>query len=135
MQTFDTNVVIRIILGDDEQQTELAVRQWREALQQGGVFLPMVVIIEVSWVLARAAKLSRERILSELHRLTILKDVYIENSALIRQAIELYKDSPADFGDCVVLASALINQAVPVYTFDRGFARHAEVNLITGSMT
>ena len=45
MQAFDTNVVVRILLGDDPQQTELAAQQWLEALQAGGIFLPAVVIV------------------------------------------------------------------------------------------
>lgn len=75
MRTFDTNVVARIVLGDDPQQAALAARQWLAGLRTGGIFLPVVVLMEVVWVLARTAKLSRERILSELQRLTDMEGV------------------------------------------------------------
>ena len=32
MQTFDTNVVVRIILGDDPKQAAAAATHWRQAL-------------------------------------------------------------------------------------------------------
>lgn len=131
MRTFDTNVVARIVLGDDPQQAALAARQWLAGLRTGGIFLPVVVLMEVVWVLARTAKLSRERILSELQRLTDMEGVWVENVPVVRRAIQLYANSSADFADCLVLESARSADALPVHTFDRRFARHAEVSLIT----
>lgn len=131
MRTFDTNVVVRILLGDDPQQAALADQQWREALQTGGIFLPAVVLVEVVWVLARSAKCSRERILSELQRLTTMEGVWVENALVVKRSIELYANSSADFADCLVLESARYADALPVYTFDQRFARYPNVVLIS----
>ena len=130
MQAFDTNVVVRILLGDDPQQAALAAQQWLEALQTGGIFLPAVVIVETVWVLSRTAKLDQERILSELHRLSNMEGVCLENEAVVKRAIELYANSAADFADCLVLETARHNNALPVHTFDRRFSLYPDVSLI-----
>ncbi|MFO8238290.1 MAG: PIN domain-containing protein [Prochlorococcaceae cyanobacterium] len=51
MLTLDTNVVVRLLIGDDPQQTPLAERAFLDAIAGGGVYLPDVVLAEVAWVL------------------------------------------------------------------------------------
>ena len=135
MQTFDTNVVVRILLGDDPQQAALAAKQWSVALRADGVFLPVVVLVETVWVLVRTAKLERERIVSELRRLTTMEGVCVDHASVVKLAIELYANSAADFADCLVLESARYNNALPVHTFDQRFARHMDVSLIEQEIT
>ncbi len=130
MQAFDTNVVVRLLLGDDPQQTAIAIEHWQKALQTSGVFLPQVVILETIWVLSRAAKLDKSRILSDLRQLVAIEGVSLENEAVVKQAIERFAHSSADFGDCVVLESARQANALPVITFDQRFSRDGDVLLI-----
>jgi len=47
----DTNVVVRLLIGDDPQQTPIAERAFLEAIDAGGVDLTDVVPGEVPWVL------------------------------------------------------------------------------------
>jgi len=61
VQAFDTNVVVRLILGDEPKQTALATECWKEALARGGVYLSRVVLVEIVWVLSFSAKLGRKR--------------------------------------------------------------------------
>jgi predicted nucleic-acid-binding protein len=44
-------VVVRLLFGDDPQQTPIAERAFLEAIAAGGVYLPDVVLAEVGWVL------------------------------------------------------------------------------------
>lgn len=131
VRTFDTNVVVRIVLGDDPDQSALAARYWRDALASGGIYLPIVVLIEVAWVLAYSAKFDRARVLSELRRLTSMQGVWVENATLVRRAVERYAETTVDFADCLVLESARDAGALPVQTFDRRFARQPDVVLMT----
>lgn len=105
MQTFDTNVLVRLVLGDDPAQAALAARCWSDALQAGGVFLPVVVLVELVWVLHRAARLDRPRIHSELVRLTNLDGVVIQHAEIVHAAVRCYAITAADFADCVILWS------------------------------
>ena len=51
MRTFDTNVVMRVLVEDAVVQCRLAESAWREGLARGGIFLPLTVLVEVGWVL------------------------------------------------------------------------------------
>jgi len=44
-------VVVRLLIGDDPQQTPLAERAFLDAINAGGVYLPDVVHADVAWVL------------------------------------------------------------------------------------
>ena len=130
MQTLDTNVLVRLVLGDDPAQAALAARCWSDAQQAGGVFLPVVVLVELVWVLDRAARLDRPRIHSELVRLTNLDGVVIQYAEIVHAAVRCYAITAADFADCVIRESARVAQSLPVHTFDRRFARADGVSLI-----
>jgi predicted nucleic-acid-binding protein len=56
VQAFDTNVLVRLVLGGDPAQAALAAHCWSDALRTGGVFLPVVVLVELVWVLAQVAR-------------------------------------------------------------------------------
>ncbi len=131
MQTFDTNVVVRLILGDDPEQAALAVDCWQAALAEGDIYLSQIVLVEVVWVLDVTARLGRARIVTELRRLTTVEGLVVENESAVIQAIERYEQSAADFADCLILTRAREVNALPVHTFDRRFSREADVQLIT----
>ena len=44
MRTLDTNVVVRLLIGDDPQQTPIAEQAFLDAIASGGVYLPDAVI-------------------------------------------------------------------------------------------
>jgi predicted nucleic-acid-binding protein len=68
VRTLDTNVVVRLLIGDDPQQTLIAERAFLEAIATGGVSLPDVVLAEVAWVL-RGYDLDRQSRYALLERL------------------------------------------------------------------
>ncbi|MFM9047937.1 MAG: hypothetical protein ACKOOH_09860 [Cyanobium sp.] len=66
MKTLDTNGVVRVLIGDDPQQTAIAQRAFLEAIAAGGVYLPDVVlghsaqalerlVISAEWIKAASA--------------------------------------------------------------------------------
>ncbi len=120
---YDTNVLVRLVLGDDPAQAALAARYWSEALKSGGIFLPVVVLVELVWVLAQVARLDRRRIHSELMRLTNMQGVIIERAAVVNAAVDLHAISSADFADCVILESVRAAEALPLYSFDQRLTR------------
>jgi len=46
VSTLDTNVVVRLLIGDDPQQTPIAERALLAAIASGGVYLPNGVLAE-----------------------------------------------------------------------------------------
>jgi predicted nucleic-acid-binding protein len=49
VRILDTNVVIRLLVGDDPQQTPIAERAFLDAISTGGVHLSDGVQVEVAW--------------------------------------------------------------------------------------
>ncbi len=62
MKSFDTNVVVRLLVDDDPAQCARAERAFRGAIGEGGAFFSATVLVEVAWVLRVACKLDRAAI-------------------------------------------------------------------------
>lgn len=131
MPTFDTNVVVRIVVEDDEVQGRQAVEAWRAALADGGVFLPKVVVVETAWVLRSAYRFDGPAIAATLRRLLDVAGVDVEDEEEVRQALSQFEPGHADLSDYLILESARQAKALPVRTFDRRFARESDVQIIS----
>lgn len=80
MQAFDTNVIVRLLVRDDEAQCRRAELAFRQAIETGGVWLSSVVLVEVSWVLRVAYKFDRTTTAAALRRLLATARVETEDS-------------------------------------------------------
>lgn len=60
MKGLDTNVIVRFLVRDDEEQWQIAVRYINEAmLANEPCFVNNIVLCEVVWVLRTSYKISR----------------------------------------------------------------------------
>jgi predicted nucleic-acid-binding protein len=99
VEAFDTNVVVRLIVRDDEAQCRVAERIFRAAIATGGAWIGSVVLVEVSWVLRVAYKFDRATIAATLRRLAGTEGVYLEDAATTELALGGYENGSADFSD------------------------------------
>ena len=44
-------MIVRLLMGDDPQQTPIAERAFLAAVASGGIYLSNMVLVEVAWVL------------------------------------------------------------------------------------
>jgi predicted nucleic-acid-binding protein len=130
MKSFDTNVVVRLLVNDDRAQCERAERAFRKAVAEGGVFLSATVMVEVAWVLRVACKQDRATIAAALRRLAGSAGVTVEHNAVVLRALSAYEVGPADFSDYFIRESSRDAGALPVVTFDERFARGPDVSLV-----
>lgn len=95
----DTNVLVRLIVGDDLKQQATAERLVREAADnEEPCLICDPVLCETVWVLARRYGASRAEILSTLQKLLAREGVFVfEDSAAFRKALGLYGRGKADF--------------------------------------
>ena len=133
MKSFDTNVVVRLVIDDDTAQCERAARAFREAVADGGVFFSAIVLVEVAWVLRCACKQDRATIASALRNLINASGVMVEHEAMVRRALAAYEVGSANFSDFIIRDSSREAGAIPVLTFDERFARNADVELVPGA--
>ena len=120
MRTLDTNVIVRLLVGDDPQQTPIAEQAFLEAIAGGGVYLPDVVLAEVAWVL-RGYDLDRQTRHGLLDRLVRTRGVVVEDIDAVIEALEHVRQG-GDLADQLILARAASAGALPVLSFDQRFA-------------
>ena len=95
----DTNVLVRYIMQDDARQSELASRLIESLTVEEAGFLPLVATIELVWVLSSSFELVRSQIVSALE---VLCRLQVEGAEVVQRAIRLYRNSSADFVDCLI---------------------------------
>lgn len=120
MIAVDTNVVIRLLTGDDPAQLERA----RRLFETEAVFLPKTVVLETEWVLRSLYRLAPREIARALSALVALPQVRSEDAATIIEALEWLRQG-LDFADALHLASS--RMAERFATFDRALVRRAKV--------
>ena len=128
MRTLDTNVVVRILIGDDPVQTPLAEQAFLDAIAAGGAFIPDVVLAEVGWVL-RGYGLERSQRHALLHRLVRTRGVAVVDVDGVIDALARFLQG-GDFADHLLLARASSHCALPVLSFDQRFACHDGVEML-----
>lgn len=129
MAAFDTNVLVRVLTGDDPAQTRKAERAFVEHARGDGVFVGLVVIAELAWVLSAAYEWDRATIHERLSRLVRTRGVVIEELALVEAALDGYQTGKAQLADYLILERARRGEG-PLLTFDRKLDREQDVVLL-----
>jgi predicted nucleic-acid-binding protein len=127
---FDTNVIVRVLVGDDPAQSRKAERAFVTHSAGDGVFVSLVVLAEVSWVLAAAYDWDRATIHERLSRLLRTKGVFIEELELVQLALDEYAVGKADLADYLILGKARNAPGGELLTFDKKLARENDVRML-----
>lgn len=130
MEAFDTNVIVRLCVRDDEAQYERAEALFRRATAGAGAWLSSVVIAEVAWVLRVAYKFDRATSAATLRRLIAIDGVRLEDEATTRAALAAFESGSADFADYFILESARRAGALPLHTFDERLSKADGAKLV-----
>ena len=126
----DTNVIVRILTGDDPVQTGKAERAFVEHTAGEGVFVSLVVLAEVAWVLDGAYDWDRDTIHQRLDRLVRTRGVAFEDLDVVQAALDEYATGKAELADCLIVGKAR-SLGATLLTFDRRLARLPGVTLLT----
>jgi predicted nucleic-acid-binding protein len=132
VRTLDTNVVVRLLIGDDPRQTPIAERAFLAAIASGGVYLPDVVLAEVAWVL-RGYVLARQTRYELLERLVRSRGVVVDDIDAVIDALEHFRQG-GDLADQLILARAARAGALPVLSFDQRLSRWEGVELLEAEL-
>ena len=117
----DTNVWARAYLNDDPAQARKSRSALAAARSAGGVFVPLVVLAELSWVLR--GRWDRERVLSTIESLLQTRGVHVESPVLAWRALEGARKGAVGFADHLIREVAFESGASEVITFDKAFGR------------
>ena len=130
MIALDTNVLLRFLLRDDEEQAEAAERLMLQLTLDEPGFVSREVLVELVWALEYTFRFGREQIATILNQLLHVAAVEIECASDVVEAAGGYRLGGADFADRMIAAAARRAGAVPLYTFDRKAARLPGVTLL-----
>jgi len=99
----DTNVLVRFLVRDDEDQFERARRLIRrEAAAGEPVLIGLLVMLETEWVLRSRYDLTKSEILAAFAGLLESVEVSFEDEASLEQALFLWRDTNVQFADCLI---------------------------------
>jgi predicted nucleic-acid-binding protein len=126
---FDTNVLVRVLVGDDPAQTKKAERAYLHHARSDGVFVSLVVLVEVAWVLSTAYGWDRESIHDRLGRLVRTRGVLVEDLELVESALDRFRGGKAELADYLIAEKAT-SVGAELLTFDGRLAREDGVRLL-----
>lgn len=123
MIAVDTNVLIRYLVNDDEQQAEAARVLLSKLTVDNRGFVSREVTLELTWVLKRAYGFSRDKIATVLEQLISSQELEFETEYDILRTVLNFRSNNFEFSDLMVVTAASRYGARPLYTFDRKAAR------------
>ena len=130
----DTDVIIRLLTGDDPRK-QAAAKALFEQVEQKHLTLaaPDTVIADAVHVLSspRLYHLPRPQVSSLLTALVRLPHFRVRNRPTVLRALELYATVNRDFSDLLIVASIEQAHASLLYSYDQGFDRFAVISGIT----
>jgi predicted nucleic-acid-binding protein len=103
MLGIDTNVLVRFLMRDNEAQFEKARKLIKREVSAGRrVFVNQLVLMETEWVLRSRYAVTKQQIIEAISGLLDADDLQFEDEPTIEEALFLWRDSPADFADCLI---------------------------------
>jgi predicted nucleic-acid-binding protein len=125
MLAADSNVWARALLEDDRAQAAKAKAALTQARSASGIFVPLLVLAELSWVLR--SRWDREKVLDTLDGMLRTRGVQVESPALARKAVDAARSGAAGFADHLIAEISFAAGANEILTFDKAFARQPRV--------
>ncbi len=115
----DTNVLVRYLTRDDQPQYEKARRLIdREVAKGEPVLVSLLVLLETEWVLRSRYEMAKAEIVKTFSALLDTADLAFEDEPSVEAAVYAWKDSVADFADCLIGARNIRLGCRATATFD-----------------
>jgi predicted nucleic-acid-binding protein len=121
LKALDTNVVVRFLMNDDKAQA----RRAKDVLEKGEAeserfLLPLLVILEMIWVLSAVYDLTRSEVLDALEILTQMPVLELEYHEAVLELVRIGRSGNADLPDVLIGLSAKAQGCETTLTFEKG---------------
>lgn len=129
----DTNVLLRTLV--DDEDAPLQCEQARRIVgSAAGVRIHGSVLLETSWLLARAYRLPRADLAALLTTVCEHPKMQIDDTPRWLAAIALYRDSNIDLADALILLDAR-ERGIALWTSDKTLGKQAGAQRLGASAT
>jgi len=132
MIALDTNVIVRFLVRDDEEQAQAVYTRFKAAeTSRKRLFVPLVVVLELIWVLDSAYGMSRHEILHSIASLYRMPVLQFEAGSVLEHFLALAegrvegdaKENTIELDDLLIALSAKASGCDAMITFDKKAAR------------
>ena len=130
MTGLDTNVLVRYVMQDDPRQSSLATSLIESLKPEEPGFVPVVVLVELVWVLSGSYGLDRAQVATVLSTLLRSKELVVDRAELVNQALRRYSANGADFADVLIERLSAAAGCSATMTFDAGAVKAAGMALV-----
>jgi len=124
-ESLDTNIILRLILGDNPGQC----RKVQDLFMRMNVSYHVadLAVTEAVYVMQNVYGLSREKIVEGVEKLESFPGLNY-NRSLFELVLPMFLAQPKlSFNDCCLAGYAALNQAEPLWTFDKALAKESGV--------
>lgn len=127
----DTNVLVRYLAQDDKAQSALATKLIEQTLTVSKPgFISAISLIEVVWVLEGCYGSTKDEIVDIVERLLRVKQLLVEDTEVVWQAVRLFRNGKADFADCLIERSGSAHGCDHTVSFDKAAVKAAGMVLL-----
>jgi predicted nucleic-acid-binding protein len=120
MRAVDTNVLIRLLTGDDARQAAAAESFLAAA---GQAWISHVVLVETVWVLESVYDRGRSEIAAAIDTLLDHESLVLQEADVVQKALGLFRKARSvGFSDYLVLETARKAGHLPLGTFDKALS-------------
>ena len=131
MIAVDTNILVRFLVRDDEQQAQSVYQRFKQAERdQQSLRVPILVVLELIWVLESAYEMTRAQILTAIESLQCLAILRFSQQQGIEQFVHVARHNTIDLSDLLIAHSAQAEGCDQVLTFDKKAAKSPLFSLL-----
>jgi len=120
MKGIDTNILVRFLVGDDKQQAKKVYNIFKKTeLDKKELFVPLLVVLELIWVLESVYEIPRTEILDSISELILMPILLFEHQSTLQQFTSAAQGNKYDLSDLLIAHSAKTQGCETVITFDK----------------
>ncbi len=118
MKGVDTNILVRFLVGDDEQQAKKAYNIFKKAeSEKEELFVPLLVVLELIWVLESVYGIARAEILDSIREFLLMPILRFEHKSVLQQFALSAQAYRFDLADLLIAHTAKNYGCETVLTF------------------
>jgi len=120
MKGVDTNILVRFLVSDDEVQSKKVYKLFKKVeAKNGTLFIPLLVVLELIWILESAYQISRKEIVESISDILLMPILRFEHQSALQQFTHFAQNNNYDLSDLIIAYSAKEQGCESVLTFDK----------------
>lgn len=131
MIALDTNILVRFLTGDNVTQAHKVYQLFKQTeIERTELYMPILVVIELVWVLDSIYKFERPSLIKMLENLTLMPIFKFENLSAVQSVVQKAKVTNFDLSDLLIAYSVRTSRIESILTFDKKAAKHKLFELL-----